>query len=139
MCTQCLGFSKFFHVYPILLSCLGRSGVIDEGDPGVWDPTLSCHITLHCHLRPLDLALCCRCTEALLCFRHSGNRTCPVPYVYANSSLISSGPTSVPISVLQPRFSLWISILVYYLPLSLPVLDQSFLLRLGQDRNTGGY
>lgn len=46
MCTQCLGFSKSFHVYPILLNCLGRSGVIDEGDPGVWDPTLSCHITL---------------------------------------------------------------------------------------------
>lgn len=112
---------------------------------GVWGPTLSrrfrlCTVTS----KPWAWLYAVRvlASETLLRSWHSGNKACPVPYVCSNSSqsyfaILSPSSASIPsISVLQPRFSLCIFILVHYPPLSLPILDQIFL-RLGQDRNTG--
>lgn len=147
MSTQCLGLSTSFHGYPIPLSCLRKEVRCHRRvTPGSMDPTLSRHsrlCTVISNPWPWLCAVGVLVSQILLCARHSGNKTyvpTPTP-IPLNLALLSLAPSSAPIpsiSVIQPRFSLCIFILVHYPPLSLPILDQIFLLRLGQARNTGG-
>lgn len=100
----------------------------------MWDPVLSCHIILCTVILNPWTWLCAvgvLASETLLCSRHSVNKTYLVPMstpIPLNLALISSAPTSAPIpsiSVLQPRFRLYIFILVHYLPLSRPFWTKS--------------